>query len=260
MKINNGISTSISTNGNVIKVENLTKTYLLGEVEVHALRNISLNISKGEFVSIMGASGSGKSTFMNLLGCLDTPTKGKYFFEGIDVSNLNKDELANIRNKKIGFVFQNFNLLPRTSAIENVELPLFYTSLNNKERIERAKEALEKVGLAERMHHYPNQLSGGQQQRVAIARALVNNPSIILADEPTGNLDSHTSIEIMQLFQSLNQNGITVILVTHESDIAEYSKRIITFRDGRIKIDVNNNNYKIASEELKNIPFDEDEN
>lgn len=260
MKINNGISTSISTNGNVIKVENLTKTYLLGEVEVHALRNISLNISKGEFVSIMGASGSGKSTFMNLLGCLDTPTKGKYFFEGIDVSNLNKDELANIRNKKIGFVFQNFNLLPRTSAIENVELPLFYTSLNNKERIERAKEALEKVGLAERMHHYPNQLSGGQQQRVAIARALVNNPSIILADEPTGNLDSHTSIEIMQLFQSLNQNGITVILVTHESDIAEYSKRIITFRDGRIKIDVNNNNYKIASEELKNIPLDEDEN
>ncbi|GAB6282969.1 MAG: ABC transporter ATP-binding protein [Ignavibacterium sp.] len=260
MKINNGIPTSISANGNEIKVENLTKTYLLGEVEVNALRNISLSISKGEFVSIMGASGSGKSTFMNLLGCLDTPTKGKYFFEGIDVSNLNKDELANIRNKKIGFVFQNFNLLPRTSAIENVELPLFYTSLNNKERIERAKEALEKVGLAERMHHYPNQLSGGQQQRVAIARALVNNPSIILADEPTGNLDSHTSIEIMQLFQSLNENGITVILVTHEPDIAQYSKRIITFRDGRIKIDVNNNNYKIASEELKNIPLDEDEN
>jgi len=254
----NGISTSNSTNGNLIKAENLTKTYLLGEVEVHALRNISLSISKGEFVSIMGASGSGKSTFMNLLGCLDTPTKGKYFFEGIDVSNLNKDELANIRNKKIGFVFQNFNLLPRTSAIENVELPLFYTSLNNKERIERAKESLEKVGLAERMHHYPNQLSGGQQQRVAIARALVNNPSIILADEPTGNLDSHTSIEIMQLFQSLNKNGITIILVTHEPDIAQYSKRIITFRDGKIKSDVENKNFKIASEELKNIPLEED--
>ncbi len=254
-----GIITSVSSNGKLIKVENLFKTYFLGEVEVHALRDISLSISKGEFVSIMGASGSGKSTFMNLLGCLDTPTKGKYLLEGIDVSKLSKDELALIRNKKLGFVFQNFNLLSRTSALENVELPLFYTSLNNKERIERAKGALEKVGLADRIQHYPNQLSGGQQQRVAIARSLVNNPSIILADEPTGNLDSRTSIEIMQLFQNLNDIGITIILVTHEPDIAQYSKRIITFRDGKIKSDIENNNFKIAFEELKNLPLNDNE-
>ena len=211
----------------LIRIDHLVKTYLLGEVEVHALRGVSIEVSRGEFVAIMGASGSGKSTFMNILGCLDKPTKGTYILENIDVGGLSRDELAHIRNQKIGFVFQGFNLLSRTSAIENVELPLLYSSVTNKTRHERAVEALNLVGLSDRVHHFPNQLSGGQQQRVAIARALVNNPSIVLADEPTGNLDSRTSVEVMGIFQQLNEKGITVILVTHEPDIASFSKRNI---------------------------------
>jgi putative ABC transport system ATP-binding protein len=207
----------------------------------------------------MGASGSGKSTFMNILGCLDKPTKGSYILEGIDVGKLSRDELALIRNKKIGFVFQGFNLLSRTSALENVELPLFYGPTSNKIRKVKATEALERVGLGDRIHHYPNQLSGGQQQRVAIARSLVNDPSIILADEPTGNLDSRTSVEVMGIFQELNNNGITIILVTHEPDIAEFAKRHIVFRDGKIRADKVNNKPKIASEVIKEIPVIDDE-
>jgi putative ABC transport system ATP-binding protein len=207
----------------------------------------------------MGASGSGKSTFMNILGCLDKPTKGSYVLEGIDVGKLSRDELAAIRNKKIGFVFQGFNLLSRTSALENVELPLFYGPTSNKMRKEKAAEALKRVGLEERIDHYPNQLSGGQQQRVAIARALVNDPSIILADEPTGNLDSRTSVEVMGIFQELNDNGITVILVTHEPDIAQFAKRHIIFRDGKIRSDKINSKPKTASEVLKEMPMIDDE-
>lgn len=248
------------TNGHLIRIEHLTKTYLLGEVEVHALRGVTLTVSRGEFVAIMGASGSGKSTFMNVLGCLDKPTKGTYILDDIDVSKLSRDELARIRNQKIGFVFQGFNLLSRTSAIENVELPLLYGSVSSKERHGQAIRALEMVGLAERVHHYPNQLSGGQQQRVAIARALVNTPSIVLADEPTGNLDSRTSVEVMGIFQQLNSHGITIILVTHEPDIAQFAKRHVIFRDGRIKADKMNSNPKVASEVLEEIPaIDEEE-
>ncbi len=244
----------------VIKIDHIVKTYLLGEVEVHALRGVSISVSRGEFVAIMGASGSGKSTFMNILGCLDKPTKGAYVLEDIDVSQLSRDQLAHIRNQKIGFVFQGFNLLSRTSAIENVELPLLYSSVSTAERHQRAVRALEMVGLAERAHHYPNQLSGGQMQRVAIARALVNDPSIVLADEPTGNLDSRTSVEVMGIFQELNDKGITIILVTHEPDIAQFAKRHIVFRDGKIRSDRMNLNPKRAAEVLRELPvIDEEE-
>jgi putative ABC transport system ATP-binding protein len=226
----------------VIRICDLRKTYKMGDVEVQALRGIDLTIERGEFVAVMGASGSGKSTIMNIIGCLDRPTSGVYFLEGQDVSALSADQWAHIRNRKIGFVFQGFNLLQRTSAVENVELPMMYNGLSSKARRERALNVLGLVGLAERSHHLPNQLSGGQQQRVAIARALVNRPSLILADEPTGNLDTKTSDEIMELFQNLNeQEGITVVLVTHEPDIAEYAKRRIVFRDGLIISDSGKN-------------------
>jgi putative ABC transport system ATP-binding protein len=219
----------------IIEAQEITKVYRLGDIDLHALSGVSLTIEKGEFIAVMGPSGSGKSTFMNILGCLDKPTSGSYLLENITTGNLNRDELASIRNKKIGFIFQGFNLLPRTSAIENVELPMLYDGMPAKERKEKALEALKSVALEGRGDHHPNQLSGGQQQRVAIARALVNNAPIILADEPTGNLDSKTSAEIMELFVKLNtESNITIILVTHENDIAAYSKRIIKFLDGRI--------------------------
>jgi putative ABC transport system ATP-binding protein len=222
----------------LIATQDICKIYRAGSVEVNALMNVSASIEAGEFVAIMGPSGSGKSTFMNILGCLDTPSTGQYLLDGTDVGTLDRDERANIRNKKIGFVFQGFNLLPRTSAIENVELPMLYNGLPAKDRRGRAEEALKNVGLAGREESYPGQLSGGQQQRVAIARALVNKAAIILADEPTGNLDTKTSAEVMELFTRLNtESNITVILVTHEQDIAEYSRRIIRFLDGRIVSD-----------------------
>jgi putative ABC transport system ATP-binding protein len=221
----------------LIQLEDIWKTYVMGETELHALRGVSLSIEPGEFTAIMGASGSGKSTLMNLLGCLDRPTHGRYLLDGEDVSVLRPDDLAAIRNRTIGFVFQNFNLLTRTSAVENVELPLLYAGLDAAERHTRARAALERVGLADRAHHHPNQLSGGQQQRVAIARALVNEPRLLLADEPTGNLDSRTSVEVMALLQELGRGGITVVLVTHESDIAEYSSRVIVMRDGQVRSD-----------------------
>ncbi|OGW45887.1 MAG: macrolide ABC transporter ATP-binding protein [Nitrospirae bacterium RBG_13_41_22] len=222
----------------IIEAQEITKVYSLGDIDVNALRGVSLTIEKGEFVAVMGPSGSGKSTFMNILGCLDKPTNGKYYLENIDIGNLEMDELAGIRNKKIGFIFQVFNLLPRTSAIENVELPMLYDGISIKERRQRAMAALKSVSLEGRENHHPNQLSGGQQQRVAIARALVNNAPIIFADEPTGNLDSKTSAEIMEIFVKLNtKSNITIILVTHENDIAAYSRRIIKFLDGRIVAD-----------------------
>ena len=245
--------------GVLLRADHLTKVYELGEVEVHALRGVTLEVKRGEFVAIMGASGSGKSTFMNILGCLDKPTRGSYVLESIDVSALSRDELAHIRNRKIGFVFQGFNLLSRTSAIENVELPLLYCTMSNRERYDRAVAALTRVGLADRSHHLPNQLSGGQQQRVAIARALVNDPSILLADEPTGNLDSRTSVEVMGIFQELNNNGITVILVTHEHDIARFARRHIVFRDGRIRSDRENPSPWKAADVLREIPLIDDE-
>lgn len=219
----------------LIEAREITKVYTLGDIELRALDDVSLTIERGEFVAVMGPSGSGKSTFMNIIGCLDKPTDGHYLLEKIDVGELDRDELAKIRNKEIGFVFQGFNLLPRTSALENVELPMLYNEITAKKRREKAIEALKIVGLEDRAHHHPSQLSGGQQQRVAIARALVNDAPIILADEPTGNLDTKTSAEIMELFVKLNtESNITVILVTHESDIAAYSKRKIKFLDGRI--------------------------
>ena len=220
----------------LIKLENFQKTYITGEVEVHAVRGVSLEILSGEMVAIMGASGSGKSTLMNTIGCLDRPTGGKYYLDGTDVGDLDRDELAALRNEKLGFVFQGFNLLSRTSALENVELPLLYSrsGISSHEQHERALAALEMVGLGERTDHHPNQLSGGQQQRVAIARALVNQPKVLLADEPTGNLDTQTSIEIMGVFQELNRKGITIVMVTHELDIAHYCKRMVIMRDGRV--------------------------
>jgi putative ABC transport system ATP-binding protein len=239
----------------VIELEHIHKTYTMGDVEVHALRGVSLTIREGEFVAIMGTSGSGKSTTMNILGCLDRPTRGSYFLDGQDVSQLTKDERADIRSKKLGFVFQGFNLLSRTSAMENVELPMLYAGVDTEERVRRATEALASVGLAGREQNHPNQLSGGQQQRVAIARALVNNPAMILADEPTGNLDSRTSIEVMEIFQRLNrEQGITTILVTHEPDIAEYAQRVVVFRDGKINKDFQVEHQRDAREELKNLP------
>lgn len=222
----------------LIHIQDIHKTYVMGDFEVQALKGVSLDVESGEFVAIMGASGSGKSTFMNILGCLDRPTQGSYFLDATDVSGMDKTALARIRNRKIGFVFQNFNLLSRTSAIENVELPLLYAGVRRRDRDQRAQETLARVGLAGREHHHPSQLSGGQQQRVAIARALINRPALLLADEPTGNLDSATSEEIMQVFQQLNaEEGLTVVLVTHEPDIAEFAARVVTFRDGVVLSD-----------------------
>ncbi len=250
---------NLNNGGPVIRTENLHKVYEMGENKVHALRGVSLDIRRGEFVAIMGASGSGKSTFMNLLGCLDKPSEGRYFLEGTNVADLSPIELARVRNERVGFVFQGFNLLSRTSAVENVELPLIYSGMRTKERHRRSKEALERVGLGERAHHVPSQLSGGQQQRVAIARALVNTPSLLLADEPTGNLDSRTSVEIMQVFQELNEKeSLTIILVTHEPDIACYAKRVITFRDGHVTRDEQVQRRSIASEVIKSLPVLED--
>jgi putative ABC transport system ATP-binding protein len=241
----------------VISVRDLTKTYEVGEVKVHALRGVTLDIEAGEFVAATGPSGSGKSTLMHILGCLDHPTCGQYFLDGRDVARLSRNELAEVRNGKIGFVFQGFNLLPRTSALDNVELPLLYTneSMRVSERHSRAMAALKAVGLAERAHHHPNQLSGGQQQRVAIARALINRPSLLLADEPTGNLDSRTSVEVMGIFQRLNvEQRITVLLITHEHDIAEYAMRIVKFRDGRIIGDQPVAGRRSADTELATMP------
>jgi putative ABC transport system ATP-binding protein len=222
----------------IIETRELWKTYVMGSEEIHALRGVSVNIAKGEYVAIMGPSGSGKSTLMNLIGCLDTPTKGSYLLNGKQVSEMNDNELARIRNEEIGFVFQTFNLLPRASALHNVELPLIYAGVPSKDRQVRAKDALKKVELEERMMHKPNELSGGQRQRVAIARALVNNPSILLADEPTGNLDSKTGVEIMNLFEKLHTAGNTIVLVTHEADIAAHAHRVIHIRDGQVEKDV----------------------
>jgi putative ABC transport system ATP-binding protein len=222
----------------VIELQNVTKVYTMGEIEVHALRGVSLQIGEAEFVSIMGPSGSGKSTLMNVLGCLDSPTQGSYYLQGQDVSRLRDSQLAHIRNKEIGFVFQQFNLLPRTSAMRQVELPLMYSGVGSRERHERARAALEEVGLDDRLRHRPDELSGGQQQRVAIARALVTQPSIIMADEPTGNLDTKSGNELLGIFQKLNEQGITIIFVTHDPDIAVYSRRVIHIRDGLLESDV----------------------
>ncbi|WP_158978938.1 ABC transporter ATP-binding protein [Cellulophaga sp. L1A9] len=238
-----------------IQIDDLKREFKMGDEVVHALRGVSFTIEEGEFVTIMGASGSGKSTMLNTLGCLDQPTSGSYKIDGVSVKELDKNQLAKIRNEKIGFVFQSYNLLPRTTALENVELPLLYnSSVSTEERRERALEALDKVGLSERLHHTPSQLSGGQQQRVAIARSLVNNPIVLLADEATGNLDTRTSYEIIALFQELNHQGKTIIFVTHEPDIASFSTRTIVLKDGRIIKDEKNTNIKNAKEELKAIP------
>ncbi len=238
----------------LIATGDLVKDYHLGTRRIHALRKVSVTIQPGEFVAVMGPSGSGKSTFMNLLGCLDTPTSGQYRLDGLDVSRMGQDRLARVRNEKIGFVFQTFNLLPRTSALENVELPLLYSATLGGARQARARAKLAEVGLSEREHHHPAQLSGGQQQRVAIARALINDPVLILADEPTGALDSHTSVEIMALFQDLNREGITVVVVTHEADIARYAGRVLSFRDGRLIGDEQIHDRLVARELLASLP------
>ena len=240
----------------LIVVKNMAKTYKLGDMEVHALRDVSVTIEKGAFVAIMGPSGSGKSTFMNIIGCLDYhPAKGEYYLDGVDVFKLNKDQLAELRNRNIGFIFQSFNILARTSAIENVELPMLYNSgVDTKERKKRALAALKSVGLAERADHMPNQLSGGQQQRVAIARSLVNNPLVIMADEPTGNLDTRSSYEIMEIFQELNEKGITIVMVTHETDIAQFAKTNIMFRDGQIVSNEEVKVRKFAKDEIPKLP------
>ena len=243
-------------NGTVVRLVDVHKTYRTGEMEVHAVRGVSLDIQRGEFVALMGASGSGKSTLMNILGCLDRPTAGRYILDAADVSGLNRDQLADIRNRKLGFVFQNFNLLPRTSARENVELPLLYGDrhLTGAQLRERADRVLGSVGLAGREDHHPSQLSGGQQQRVAIARALINDPEIVLADEPTGNLDSRTSVEIMGIFQQLNEHGITIVMVTHEQDIAAYARRNVLMRDGLVQNDRAVSDRLDAARELQKTP------
>ena len=247
-------------NNTIIEINNLRKNYHVGDVTVHALRGVDLKIHEGEFVAIMGASGSGKSTMLNILGCLDKPTLGDYMLDGINVNTMNRDALARFRNKKLGFVFQSYNLLARTTALENVELPLFYNPrIKSKDRKESALRALEAVGLTDRKHHMPNQLSGGQQQRVAIARSLVNDPVLILADEPTGNLDSRTSFEIMEIFQDLNDKGRTIVFVTHEPDIAKFATRNITFRDGKIQRESTVNDRLNAWEILKTLPEDNNE-
>jgi putative ABC transport system ATP-binding protein len=244
-------------NNIIIEIKNLRKDYHIGEVTVHALRGVDLKITEGEFVAIMGASGSGKSTMLNILGCLDKPTSGEYFLDGINVATMEKDAIAKLRNSKLGFVFQAYNLLARTTALENVELPLFYNpKIRSKDRKEAALVALEAVGLKDRMHHMPNQLSGGQQQRVAIARSLVNNPVLILADEPTGNLDTRTSFEIMELFQDLNEKGRTIVYVTHEPDIAKFATRNVMFRDGKISRENYVTDRLNAKEILKTLPVE----
>jgi putative ABC transport system ATP-binding protein len=232
----------------IIRLEDVKKVYHMGDVEVRALAGVSLEVERGDFVAVMGTSGSGKSTLMNVLGCLDRPSEGRYFLDGNEVSRLSREQLAEIRNRTIGFVFQSFNLLSRTSAVENVELPLLYAGVHTRERVRRSVAALSRVGLEKRLDHHPSQLSGGQQQRVAIARALVNDPKMILADEPTGNLDSRTSVEVMALFQELGRSGITVVLVTHEPDIAQYASRVIIVRDGRVKSDTRQEPVSAASE------------
>ena len=236
------MQTKPTQNGDVIQTVEIAKNYIMGEEEIHALQSVSINIKRGEYVAFMGPSGSGKSTMMNIIGCLDTPSAGTYILNNNNVSDLSENELAEIRNKEIGFVFQTFNLLPRSSSLENVALPLVYAGISKSDRLDRARQALENVGLGSRVDHKPNELSGGQRQRVAIARALVNNPSIILADEPTGNLDSKTSYEIMSLFQELHDSGNTIIMVTHEDDIAHYAHRIVRLRDGLVESDEINEN------------------
>ena len=246
---------SSSSNGVAVRLDEVRKTYRSGEVEVHAVRGVSIEIARGEFVALMGSSGSGKSTLMNILGCLDRPTAGRYFLDGEDVSSLSRDELADVRNRKLGFVFQNFNLLARTSALENVELPLLYSeiTLTNAQLRDKAEQVLAAVGLQGRGDHTPSQLSGGQQQRVAIARALINDPELLLADEPTGNLDSRTSVEVMEIFQSLNEKGITIVMVTHEADIASYARRNIVMKDGLVRNDQPVVNRLNAAAELERI-------
>jgi len=239
----------------IISIKELKKTYIMGAAVVHALRTITLEIYRNEFVALMGPSGSGKSTLMNLIGCLDSPTSGEYILNGTNVGSMEDNELAGIRNKEIGFVFQTFNLLPRLSALENVALPLVYAGWNKSLRQERAERVIEDVGLTDRMHHKPNELSGGQRQRVAIARALVNNPSIILADEPTGNLDTRTSFEIMEIFENLHQKGNTIIIVTHEKDISDHAHRIVRLRDGEVESDYVNKNVVHAVDRLRELPI-----
>lgn len=240
----------MNQNSTIIQLSNIARSYVIGTETIHALRSISLEISRNEYVALMGPSGSGKSTLMNVLGCLDTPSSGEYILNNIPVARMNDNQLAEVRNKEIGFVFQTFNLLPRSSALENVMLPLVYAGITKAERMERAEHALAQVGLADRMSHRPNELSGGQRQRVAVARALVNNPAIILADEPTGNLDSRTSVEIMALFGEIHRNGNTIIVVTHEKDIAEYAHRIVRLKDGLVSEDTLNDHIRNPLEEL----------